>query len=518
MSKEIIIRGHGKDVVDVALVEDSKLLEYVSSANNISFAVGDIYLARVKKIIPSLNAVFVDLGYEHAAFLHYNDLGPQFQSVNYTLGQIMDGKQLPSFDKFELLPDIDKHGVVTDLLKAGDPILVQVAKEPISTKGPKLCAEISLAGRNVILLPFSNKISISQKIESNDEKNRLRKITKTLVPKNYGIIIRTAAAGCDVSILESEINELVSRWENILGKIRGVKSKMPYLLLREVDRVSSLLRDVYNPSYSDIIVDDADLFAEVKNYISSIAPGSENTVRLYTAGPPIFEQYGIERQIRSSFGRTIPVKSGAYLIIEKTEALHVIDVNSGNRTKADKDQESNAIEVNIASAIEIARQIRLRDLGGIVVVDFIDMRDNENKIKLYETMKEAMAEDRAKHNILPLSKFGLMQITRQRVRPELKINTNEICPVCKGSGTVSPTINLIQEIEGELSYIREHTDNKTIVVVVHPFIESHIKRGFPSLALRWKFKYGFGVTVVASNANSFLEYKFESKEHEEIIY
>ena len=518
MSKEIIIRGHGKDVVDVALLEDSKLLEYVSSSNNINFAVGDIYLAKIKKITPSLNAVFVDLGYEHAAFLHYNDLGPQFQSMSEALHRIVEGKNIPSFENIELLPDIDKNGVVTDLLNVGDYILVQVAKEPISTKGPKLCAEISLAGRNIILLPFSNKISISQKIESCDEKNRLRKIAKSLVPKNYGVIIRTAADGCDVSVLESEISELVARWEKILVKIREAKNKTPYLVQREVDRVSSLLRDVYNPSYSDIIVDDDDLFAEVKTYLSTIAPGSEKTVRLYTAGPPIYEQYGVERQIRSSFGRTVPVKSGAYLIIEKTEALHVIDVNSGNRTKADKNQEGNAIEVNIASALEIARQIRLRDLGGIVIVDFIDMKDNENKIKLYETMKEAMAEDRAKHNILPLSKFGLMQITRQRVRPEISISTNETCPVCKGTGTISPSINLVQEIEGELAYIRKNTEYKRVVVTVHPYIESHIKRGFPSLALRWKFKYGFGVKVVASNANTFLEYKFETNEHEEIIY
>lgn len=518
MSKEIIIRGREKDVVDVALVEDSKLLEYVSSANNISFAVGDIYLAKIKKVIPSLNAVFVDLGYEHAAFLHYNDLGPQFQSLNKALHTIIEGKQIPSFEQFELEPDIDKYGVVTDILKANDYILVQVAKEPISTKGPKLTAEISLAGRNIILLPFSNKVSISQKIESTEEKNRLRKITKSLVPKNYGIIIRTAACGCEVSVLENEINKLVAKWEKIIGSIKHVKSKVPYLIQREVDRVSSLLRDVYNPTYTDIIVDNKELFSEVKNYISSIAPGYENTVRLYSAGPPIFEQYGIERQIKSSFGRTIPVKSGAYLIIEKTEALHVIDVNSGNRTKADKDQESNAIEVNIASALEIARQIRLRDLGGIVIVDFIDMRDNDNKTKLYETMKEAMAEDRAKHNILPLSKFGLMQITRQRVRPELKINTNETCPTCKGTGTISPSINFIAEIESELSVIFKDTTYKKVIVKVHPFIASHIKKGFPSLELKWKFKYGFGLKVVASNENTYLEYKFETSNHEEIIY
>lgn len=516
MSKEIVIRGRERSV-DIALLEDSKLMEVVSSCNENSFAVGDIYLAKVKKIMPSLNAIFVNVGYEHAAFLHYNDLGPQFESFHTYLKNISEGRQNPSFTSITLEPEIDKNGIATDLIKPNELILVQVAKEPISTKGPKLTSEISLAGRNIILLPFSNKISISQKIESSEEKNRLRKITKTLLPQNYGVIIRTAAEGCDVSSLENEINELVNRWEQVLVRIRESKNKTPNLVQREVDRVSSLLRDVYNPSYTSIVVDNKDLFNEVHDYILSISPENEKTVKLYTAGPPIFEQYGIERQIKSSFGKTVPVKCGAYLIIEKTEALHVIDVNSGNRTKADKDQEGNAIEVNVASAIEIARQVRLRDLGGIVIVDFIDMKDNDNKTLLYETMKNAMADDRAKHNILPLTKFGLMQITRQRVRPEQKINTNEVCPSCKGTGVVSPSINLVQEIENELSYIRKNTDYKTVIVKTHPYIASHIKKGLFSIEFQWKRKFGRNTKVVASNENTFMEYKFETDNNEEII-
>lgn len=516
MGKEIIIRG-GDKVVDIALLEDSKLMEFISSSNEINYAVGDIYLAKIQKVRPSLNAVFVELGYEHAAFLHYNDLGPQFLSLHTTLKNIIAGKPVPPFEELQLLPDINKSGSVSDILQVGDYILVQVAKEPISTKGPKLCSEISLAGRNIILLPFSNKISISQKIESNDERNRLRKIAKDLIPKNYGAIVRTAANGCEVSVIEEEIRSLVSKWENILKAIKIGRDKTPYLVQREVDRVSSLLRDVYSPSYTDIIVENKELFEEVREYISLIAPEQINTIRLYSAGPPIFEQYGIERQIKSSFGKTVPVKSGAYLIIEKTEALHVIDVNSGNRANADRNQESNAIEVNIASALEIARQIRLRDLGGIVIVDFIDMKENDNKIKLFETMKEAMAEDRAKHNILPLSKFGLMQITRQRVRPEQKINTNEKCPTCNGTGIVTPSINVVQEIENELEYIRKNTGNKKVTIKTHPYIAAYIKKGLFSIEFKWKRKYGFNTHVVASHENTFLEYKFETDNNEPIL-
>ena len=518
MNKEIIIRGR-KNSVDIALLEDSKLLEIVSSNNDINFAVGDIYLAKIKKIIPSLNAVFVNLGYEHAAFLHYNDIGPNFESFHSYLKNLSENKRNPNFCSTNLQPEIDKNGTVSDLLQIGELILVQVAKEPISTKGPKLSAEISIAGRNIILIPFSNKISISQKIESVEEKSRLKKIVKNLLPNNYGAIIRTVAEGCDVSVLEKEVAELVEKWNQTLTKIQEGRNRTPFLVQREVDRVSSLIRDVYNPSYANIVVDDKNLYNEVKNYIASISPkDAEAAVHLYTAGPPIYEQYGIERQIKSSFGKTIPVKSGAYLIIEKTEALHVIDVNSGNRIKADKDQEGNAIEVNIASAIEIARQIRLRDLGGIVIVDFIDMKDNDNKTKLYETMKEAMAGDRAKHNILPLTKFGIMQITRQRVRPEQKINTNETCPSCKGTGIVTPSINVIQEIENELSCIRQNTDYKKIYIKVHPFIASHIKKGLFSIEFQWKRKYGFNTKVVPSNEKTFLEYKFETDNHEDIIF
>ncbi len=517
MSKEIVIRGREKSV-DIALLENSKLLEVVSSNNECNFAVGDIYLAKVKKIMPSLNAIFVNVGYEHAAFLHYNDLGPQFESFHGYLKNVADGRPNDAFETIALEPEIDKNGVVTDLFQLNELILVQVAKEPISTKGPKLTAEISLAGRNIILLPFSNKISISQKIESSEERNRLRKITKNLLPNNYGAIIRTAAAGCDVETMEKEISDLTKKWSAVLVKVKEVRNKTPYLVQREVDRVSSLLRDVYNPSFSEIVVDTPELFEEVKSYIASISPENEKNVKLYSAGPPIYEQYGIERQIKSSFGKTVPVKSGAYLIIEKTEALHVIDVNSGNRTKAGKDQEGNAIEVNIASALEIARQIRLRDLGGIVIVDFIDMKENDNKTLLYETMKEAMADDRAKHNILPLSKFGLMQITRQRVRPEQKINTNEVCPSCKGTGTISPSINFVQEIENELSCVMQNTNHKNVIIKTHPYIASHIKKGLFSIEFQWKRKYGFGVKVVESNENSFMEYRFETPDHEEIIY
>lgn len=508
MNKEIIIRAQENDI-DIALLEDSHLVEYITNKiNSLQFLVGDIYLAKVKKIISGLNAVFVDVGYEKDAFLHYHDLGPHFSSLNAFVNVVLNAKQTPSFSTFKQLPEIDKNGNIGDVIQPGQYILVQIVKEPISTKGPRLSSEISIAGRNIVLMPFSNKVSISQKIESNDEKIRLKKILRSVVPQNYGVIVRTAAAGQDVSELEQEVTMLVQKWEQTIKKIKKHKNDTPHMVMTEMNKVSALLRDIFNPDFNNIIVNNKEIHDEIHEYLLSISPGKEKIVKFYNAGPPIFEQFGVERQIKSSFGKTVPVKNGAYLIIEKTEALHVIDVNSGNRTKFDKDQESNAFDVNAAAAVEIARQIRLRDLGGIVIVDFIDMKSNENKQKLYEVLRDAMLRDRAKHNILPLSKFGLMQITRQRVKPEHKLNTNEICPVCNGSGEITPSINVIYTLESDLKHIYKVLKIKRVTLRVHPVFAGYITKGFFSILLRWKLNIGFGIRVETASNFNYLEYQY----------
>ncbi len=517
MSKELIIRNQDSNV-DIALVEDNNLVELINNKTDVpQFAVGDIYIAKVKKIISGLNAVFVDLGYEKDAFLHYHDLGPQFSSLSKLLKDLISNKPISSFEGLQRSEDIDKNGNISEVVEAGQHIIVQIAKEPISTKGPRLCSEISIAGRNIVLLPFSDKVSISQKINSNEEKVRLKKILRAVTPKNYGVIVRTAAAGSSVSELEEEVKVLIEKWEKALKKIKKHRNKTPHLVMSEMNRVSAFLRDIFDPEFSSILTDSEELHGEITEYIKSIDPKKEKIVKMYSAGPPIFEQFNIERQIKSSFGKTVPVKNGAYLIIEKTEACHVIDVNSGNRTKFDKDQESNASDVNTASAIEIARQIRLRDLGGIIVVDFIDMRTNENKAKLFATMKEAMASDRAKHNILPLSKFGLMQITRQRVRPEQKLNTNERCFSCGGTGEVSPTINIVNNIESDIKHITTVTKNKIVTIKTHPYIAGYLTKGWlKSIERKWRRQYGKGIKVVAASNYNYLEYTYHSKDGKKI--
>ncbi len=516
LSNELIISSNATEV-NIALLEDRGLVELNKEKSSTKFAVGDIYLAKVKKIVSGLNAVFVDLGYEKDAFLHYHDLGPQFSSLSKMLNTVLSSSKPLSFSQFDCIPDIDKNGNIADIIKSGQYILVQIAKEPISTKGPRLSSEISIAGRNIVLIPFSDTVSISKKIESNEEKQRLRTIITNIKPKNYGVIVRTVAVGHSVSELEEELKGLVEKWENLVQNLPSFKTQTPKLVLSELDRISSILRDMFNPSFTSIVVDSQDIYDEVNDYLKGIAPDKEKLLKLYTGGIPIFEHYGVEKQIRSLFGRHVAIKNGAYLIIDHTEALHVIDVNSGNRTKFEKDQESNAFDVNSMAAIEIARQLRLRDMGGIIVVDFIDMKDPENKSKLYEVLKTAMSKDRAKHNILPLSKFGLMQITRQRVRPENNIINVEVCPCCKGKGEISPTINLVDKIADDINHISKVLKQTNIALHVHPFIEGYLKRGLISLSLKWQLKYKVRLKIVAVTSFNYLEYKFIDKKGEDIL-
>ena len=515
MSNELII-DVSPSHVEIALLENKKLVELNRESSDLKFAVGDIYLAKVKKIMPGLNAVFVDVGYEKDAFLHYLDLGPQFQTLNKFLKQAGSKKiRLTNELKIQPEPDIMKDGKITDVLKTGQTILVQIAKEPISTKGPRLTSELSVAGRNMVLIPFSNKISVSQKIESTEEKSRLKKLVQSICPKNYGVIVRTAAEGKRVAELDPELRRLVTKFENAVVKLD--KHIAPSLILGELDRTIGMIRDLYNPDFSNIFVNNEEIAAEIKEYVGTIDSEKKKVVKYYNGKLPILEYFGIDKQIKASFGKTVSFRSGAYLIIEHTEAFHVIDVNSGNRSKTG-DQESNALEVNLAAAEEIASQLRLRDMGGIIVIDYIDMHGNENRQKVFEKMKEAMASDRTKHNILPLSKFCLMQITRQRVRQEMAIETAEICPVCKGSGKVTPTLLFIEEIEQKVRYIFEELHKLKLTVKLHPFVGAFLTRGFPSKALKWRWKYRKRVKIEEINAMSFLDSRFYDENNEEIIF
>ncbi|MDX2413993.1 MAG: Rne/Rng family ribonuclease [Bacteroidales bacterium] len=515
VSKDIIIDS-GQDDISIALLEDKHLAELNKEKKNLQFAVGDIYLGKVKKIMPGLNAAFVNVGYERDAFLHYLDLGAQFRSLNryYSLALSKKGK-IPPVHRFKNEKEIDKDGKISDVLTSGQTVIVQVTKEPISTKGPRLGSEISLAGRNLVLLPFSDKISISSKIESPEEKARLKTLLQSIKPKNYGIIVRTVAEGKKVAVLDTELRGLVKKWESAFYNIKKDISK-PKLLIGEINRTSAILRDILNVSFSNITVNSHDIGNDIKEYIKEIAPEKEKIVKVYGGKVPIFDHFGVSKQIKSLFGKTVSFKHGSYLIIEHTEALHVIDVNSGNRSKSDKDQETNALLVNLEAAKEIARQLRLRDMGGIIVVDFIDMISNENKQALFDKMKESMSVDRTKHNILPLTRFGLMQITRQRVRPEMHITTDEQCPTCAGTGKVGPTILLTDIIEDDLSIIVDKVKTRKFILRVHPFVAAYLTKGlFPKINKMAK-KYKCRISVQSIPSYQVLDHKFFDSYGDEI--
>ena len=514
MIKELIIDSSPNGTT-IALLQDKQLVELHKEQVTNNYTVGDIYLGKIKKIMPGLNAAFVDVGYEKDAFLHYLDLGPQVQSLLKLTKLVRSGGyQSKLLDNFKPDADINKGGKISDLLSKGQLLPVQIAKEPISTKGPRLSSDLSIAGRYVVLVPFSEVTSISKKIKSNTERNRLRKIVESIKPKHFGVIIRTVSEGKGVEELQKDLLDLISKWELFVTKLPSIDPSKK--VLGEIDRTSTLLRDILNPDFQHIYVNDNSMFEEVRSYIHEISPEMDGIVRLHKNNLPIFEHYGVDKQIKSAFGKTVNLAGGAYLVIEHTEALHVIDVNSGNRTANKENQEENAFQVNKEAAKEIARQLRLRDMGGIVVIDFIDMHKPNNRKDLFDYLRGEMAHDRAKHTILPPSKFGLVQITRQRVRPEMNIVTTEVCPACNGTGTIRPTVLLIDDIETNFNYILVEQNEKSITLCVHPYIEAYIKKGLISKQVKWFMKYNQWIKVKSNPAYQITEFHFFSAKDEEI--
>ena len=507
MNSEVVIDVREKEV-SIALLEDKKLVEYQNEPRQASFSVGNIYVAKVKKLMPGLNACFVDLGYERDAFLHYLDLGSQFNSYNKYLKQVCsDRKKLYPFSKAQRLPDIKKDDTIQQVLSVGQEVLVQIVKEPISTKGPRLTGELSFAGRFIVLIPFGDKVSVSSKIKSGEERARLKQLIYSIKPKNCGVIVRTVAEGKRVAELDNEMKVLTKRWEKAISKAQK-NAKRPQLVFEETGRAIAMLRDLFNPSFEHIHVNNEEVYNEIKHYLTLIAPEKADIVKLYTGKTPIFDNFNITKQIKSSFGKTINYKHGAYLIIEHTEALHVVDVNSGNRSRAKNGQEANALDVNLGAADELARQLRLRDRGGIIVVDFIDMHLAEDRQMLYERMCKNMQKDRARHNILPLSKFGLMQITRQRVRPAMDVNVEEDCPTCNGTGKIRSSILFTDQLERKIDRLINKIGITKFYLHVHPYVAAYINKGFLSLKRKWQIKYGFGIHVIPSQKLAFLQYEF----------
>ena len=497
------------------MLEDKQLVELNKEKSNNEYAVGDIYLGKIRKIMPGLNAAFVDVGYGKDAFLHYLDLGPQVNSLLKYMKSAMSGKAgLLSIAEFPMEDDIQKSGKINSVLKPNHQILVQIAKEPISTKGPRVTSEISFAGRYLVMIPFSDKISVSQKIKSAEERNRLKRLITSIRPKNCGIIIRTVAENKLVADLDSDLRNLYHKWDAITQKLSSARA--PQKIIGEIGRTSAILRDMLNEDFNNIVVNDSSLYEEIRSYISKIAPDKVGIIKHYTGKIPVFEHFGVDKQIKSSFGKTVTFKSGSYLIIEHTEALHVIDINSGHRVNSEQSQEDNALDVNLEAATEVARQLRLRDMGGIIVIDFIYMNFGKNRRKLFDKLREEMKKDRAKHTILPPSKFGLVQITRQRVRPEMTVEILEKCPACGGTGEIRPTILLTDDIENNISYLVREQNEKDLQLFVHPFVHAYLTKGFFNQRRKWSRQFGRKIEIEPQSSYHFLEYHFFNKQGDEI--
>ncbi len=508
MSKELVIDVTTSEV-RIALTENKRLVELQTEQPQNEFSVGDFYLGKVKKLTTGLNAAFVEVGYEKDAFLHYFDLGPQVKSLHKYTDRVLKKKaNSATLAGFKMEPDIDKGGKIDGVLRQGQPILIQVTKEPISTKGPRISSELSLAGRFLVLVPFSNKISVSQKIRSKKERDRLRTLIQSIKPKNFGVIIRTVAENKKVAELDKDMRDLYGKWERLYDGLQDAKP--PKKALAEISRSATILRDMLSPDFNKIYINDEDLFFHLKEYIETIAPDKKDIINLYKGSIPMFDFFGIEKQIKAAFGKHVTMQSGAYLVIEHTEALHVIDVNSGNTSKKIENQEENALKVNLEAAEEIARQLRLRDMGGIIVIDFIDMHKTENRKKLVASLREFMKEDRAKHHILPPSKFGLVQITRQRVRPEMEIKTTEYIPTADGKKEVEATILIIDQIEMYLGKACKSHKGK-VKLIVHPFVDAYLKQNFYKYQRKWYGNYGRWITVAASYAQPLVKFKFVDK-------
>lgn len=508
MNRELIVNVNPTEI-SIALCEDKVLVELNKEQCQTGFAVGDIYLGKVRKIMPGLNAAFVNIGHERDAFIHYLDLGTQFSSLQKLVESYQPGRRGMRVDTMKMETPIEKSGKIGTYLQPGQTVMVQVAKEAISTKGPRLTADISLAGRNVVLVPFSSKVFLSQKIRSAEEKKRLKGIAAAVLPKNFGVIIRTAAVEAKDSDIEQDIRSLLDRWQKTLQNIR--KNTAPAQLMSELSRANTIIRDSLGGSFSQIVVDDEAMFHEIQNYIRVIEPQSEKLVKLYRGNVPIFDNFDISKQIKSLFAKYVSLRRGAYLIIEHTEAMNVIDVNSGNRTKAEDDQEQTALDVNLAAAHEIARQLRLRDLGGIVIIDFIDMHKAPNRQLLYEEMTKLMSTDKAKHTVLPLTKFGLMQITRQRVRPVAVQDVTDVCPTCNGTGRIEPTVLLDKKIENKISYLTQDAHQKYIKLQVSPYVSSYLNHGIWSLRRRWEWKYKVRLKIVADQSVGIVDVRYYDK-------
>jgi ribonuclease G len=477
--------------------------------------VGDVYLGKVARVLPGIKAAFIDIGMKHDAFLHFSDIGEKTKELQAMIDEDEDDDNVAraaADEENAIVQTKFINGV--PVLQKGEPILVQVTKEPVANKGVRVGSAISIPGRFCVLLPYDNKIGVSKKITDFKERRRLRVIAKSLLPQNYGLIIRTVARAQAEEQIKDDLRSLLKLWKKIQEKARN--GTPPAIIYQDVSTTSSVIRDLFTSDISKVYIDNKKVFREIKDYIVLSQPELSDKIEQVRTEEPIFEAFKVEEQIKELFSRRVYMKSGGHIVIDHTEAMVVIDVNSG-KYAASKDQEMNSLRTDLEAAREIARQLRLRDIGGLIVVDFIDLEDEKNRKKVYDELKKEFRKDRAKVSILPMSDFGLVQITRQRVRQNIMQALTETCPVCMGSGLLTKKSHLIHEIDEWLGKYRTTATHKSIVIKCHPFVSQKLHEGFPSTLTKMQLKYLLRIRVEEDNAFNSDQFKVIAKKTKQDI-
>lgn len=503
MVKEIIINSSTTQT-RVAITEDNKLVDFFVDYPESRRMVGDIYLGQVARVLPGIKAAFIDIGMQHDAFLHFSDIGEQTKDIQ----GLFDDDDEEDDDRQEAQPPeevVRKTINGVPVLQKGERILIQITKEPVTNKGVRVTSAISIAGRFCVLLPYDNKIGVSKKITDFRERRRLRSIARTIIPKNCGLIIRTVARNQNEESLKEDLKYLWKSWVNIQEKAKELDP--PSLIYQDVTTTASVIRDLFTSDVTKVYVDSKKVHKEIRDYLAVVQPELVDKIHQYRESESIFEAFGIETQIRELFSRKVPLKSGGYLIIEHTEAMVVIDVNSG-KYAASKDQEMNSLRTDLEAAREISRQLRLRDIGGLIVIDFIDLEDDRNRKKVYDELRKEFKKDRAKVSVLPMSDFGLIEITRQRVRQNIMQTINEVCPYCLGSGVLTKKSHIIHEIEEWLTKFRSARDERSLLLKCNPNVCQSLKEGRISTLLKMQLKFKTRIKLTEDKLLQVDQFKF----------
>lgn len=510
MVKEIIINSTSTQT-RVAITEDGSLVDFFVDYPENRRTVGDIYLGRVARVLPGIRAAFIDIGMKHDAFLHFSDIGDRTKQLQEMIGEepvdVEVDEDTSKDSSAEQPPGRNGSNRPIPKLRKGQDILVQITKEPVANKGVRVTSSISLPGRFCVLLPFDNKIGVSKKIIDYREKKRLRYIARGIIPENYGLIIRTVAQHQSEEALKDDLNLLMKTWVGIESSAKT--EDPPSIIYQDLNTTVSVIRDLLNSDVSKVFVDSRKLHKQIYNYLKVVQPGFAEKVEQYKSSDGIFDDFKIEEQMKTLMGRKVPLPSGGYIIIEHTEAMVVIDVNSGRYARS-KEQEQNSLKTDLEASREVVRQLKLRDIGGIIVVDFIDLEEEKNRKKVYDELKKEFRKDRAKVAILPMTDFGLIQITRQRIRQNIVQAIKEVCPSCLGTGQLTKGSHLVYDLESWLKKFKRDSKERSVIIKCHPSTAAKLVEGKIKSLTRLQIKYFTRLKIQESESVKPGKFKFTS--------